>query len=107
MKLRIVIVESRAEYADKLEYFISREKGYTVAGRFESAQSLLDAAREMAARKAREWDLLLLSLSLPDSDGWSITQQLRALLPEVPVISYTVLESAESFLRGIRPTDPS
>jgi DNA-binding response OmpR family regulator len=104
VQLRIVIVESRAEYAEKLEYFISREKGYTVAARFESAQSLLDAAREMAARKAGEWDLILMSLSLPDSAGWGTTQQLRALLPEVPIISYTVLESAENFLRGIVPS---
>jgi DNA-binding response OmpR family regulator len=102
MSLKIVVAEADADHAARLEILITREKGYTVAGRFESAQSLLQAAGEEAAQDAGEWDLILLNLRLPGSDGTRTAKQLRELLPEVPVITYSALESAETFLREIR-----
>src|SRR5262245_17404167 len=102
MSLRIVIAEADAGNAGRLEHLITLEKGYEVAGRFETVQSLFDAAREVAAGRQEEWDLVLLSLRLPGSEGARTTQQLRKLLPDVPIVTYTLLESAETFLSEIR-----
>jgi DNA-binding response OmpR family regulator len=101
-KMRIVIVEADVAYANKLAHQIVVEMGYIVAGRYPSAQSFLEAARAMARREQKEWDLILLSVHLPDSEGWRTAQQLRDLLPETPIITYTALESAKTFLSEIR-----
>jgi DNA-binding NarL/FixJ family response regulator len=103
MSLRIVLVEADPAYLSQLEYLISKEKGYTVARRFETAQSLLEAAREISTLKPCGWDLILLSLCLPDSDGMRTTQQLRKLLPEVPIITYTLFETAQTLIRAMPP----
>jgi DNA-binding NarL/FixJ family response regulator len=102
VSLRIVIAEADPANAERLERLITLEKGYDVAGRFESAQSLLQAAREVAARSPEEWDLVLLSLRLPGSEGARTTQEIRKLLPDVPIVTYALLESAETFLSEIR-----
>jgi DNA-binding NarL/FixJ family response regulator len=102
MSLRIVVAEADADHAASLELLITREKGYTVAGRFESAQSLLQAAGEESERDAGEWDLILMNLRLPGADGARTAKQLRDLLPDMPIITYSTLESAETFLREIR-----
>jgi DNA-binding NarL/FixJ family response regulator len=103
MSLKIVLVEADAGYSAQLEYLISQEKGYTVAGKFSTAQALLEAAREASTGNPSGWDLILLSLCLPDSDGARTAQQLRRLLPDVPIITYTLFETAQTLLRAMPP----
>ena len=101
MSLNIVIAESDLACASQLKHVISVERGYRVAGIFASAQSLLKAAEKVAG-DPDAWDLILLSLHLPDSERSRTTLEIKRLLPTVPIITYTVLESVMMFLREIR-----
>jgi two-component system, NarL family, response regulator DesR len=103
MSQRIVIVEGDPGYTAKLESLISEQEGYSVAARFDSAIPLLAAASAMAGGNDLSWDLILLNLTLPGMSGVEAANRLKELLPQVPIIIYTVFETPAAIVRAIRP----
>ena len=65
----------------------------TVAGRLESGKSLLDA---------ETFDVVLLDLNLPDSDGLDTFERLHAHAPSVPVIVLTGLDSDDVGIAALK-----
>ena len=65
----------------------------TVAGRLESGKSLLDA---------ETFDVVLLDLNLPDSDGLDTFERLHAHAPSVPVIVLTGLDSDDIGIAALK-----
>ena len=65
----------------------------TVAGRLESGESLLDA---------ETFDVVLLDLNLPDSDGLDTFERLHAHAPSVPVIVLTGLDSDDIGIAALK-----
>lgn len=49
-----------------------------------------------------DYDLLILDLMLPDRDGWSVCEALRADRRETPVLMLTACDSLDDRLRGFR-----
>ncbi|MCI0659161.1 MAG: response regulator transcription factor [Acidobacteria bacterium] len=103
MSLRIVIVEDDADYGAKLESLLTQEAGTTVLGRFESPLPLIESARALAGLGKLPWDLVLMDLCAPGMNGIEATRQLKVLLPDLPVIIFTVFETPASLVRAIRP----
>jgi two-component system OmpR family response regulator len=103
MRQNIVIVESDPLYAEKLESLVSRQEGYSVSARFDSALLLLDSARALAAKGGSQWDLILVNLCLLDMSGIEAVHRLKCILPQIPVIIYSALETPAAIVRAVRP----
>jgi len=102
MSLRIVIVEDDPDYGEKLERLLSEEADTTVEARFQSPVSFLVAAKELAAKGKVPWDLVLMDLCSPGMNGIQATRSLKEILPELPIIIFTVFETPASLVRAIR-----
>jgi len=103
MCLRVVIVEDDPDYGAKLEDLLTKEEGLTVEARFQSPVSFLVAAKELAEKGKVPWDLVLMDLCSPRMNGIQATHRLKEILPDLPVIIFTVFETPASIVRMIRP----
>ena len=103
MCLRVVIVEDDPDYGAKLEDLLTKEEGITVEARFQSPSSFLVAAKELAEKGKVPWDLVLMDLCSPRMNGIQATRSLKDILPDLPVIIFTVFETPASIVRAIRP----
>jgi CheY-like chemotaxis protein len=89
---KILIVEDHAEIREILGRLL-KQRGYDVIDAEDGAQGLAVLAEEAI-------DLVLLDLNLPDGDGLSIAQQIRAK-STVPIIILTARNAQEDKLIGL------
>jgi CheY-like chemotaxis protein len=90
MKKHILIVDDEAEIRDLLGLFLT-SNGYRVT-------ALASAVEAIARVQTDQPDLIISDLQLEDSDGLAMIQQLKATLPDTPVILLTgVLFDPEVF----------
>jgi two-component system, OmpR family, alkaline phosphatase synthesis response regulator PhoP len=61
-----------------------------------------DAAGGLAAARARDPDLIILDLMLPDADGFRVLRELRAAGSATPVLVLTALGDEADKVRGLR-----
>jgi len=54
-----------------------------------------------AAAQSDDLDLILLDLTLPDSDGFGLLSKLRAQYPEIPVVVLSASEQPETVIRAL------
>ena len=81
MKKHILLVDDESEILEVLKQALTLE-GYRVS----TARSA-DEARKVA--KSDPPDLITTDLQLEDSDGFQLVEQMKLLLPDVPVILLT------------------
>jgi DNA-binding NarL/FixJ family response regulator len=92
-KIRVLIVDDHPMVRDGLASMLEGEVGELVqAGNGEEA---LSRVRE------RRPDLVLLDLQLPDLDGLTVLQRLKALAPETSVIIVTMHDAPEFIRRAV------
>ena len=90
MKKHLLIVDDEIEIRDLLVLFLTGH-GYRVT----AVESALEALRFVQKEKP---DLIISDLQLEDSDGLAMIEQLKATLPDTPVILLTgVLFDAQVF----------
>mgnify|MGYP000041119438 CR=1 FL=1 len=91
---RILIVDDAQSVRESLGWLIEDEPGLTVVG---SASTGLDAIHQA---KELQPHLVILDIELPDTDGFSVTRQLK-ILPQPPlVVLLSVHGDAGSKQRG-------
>ncbi|HEU5180468.1 MAG TPA: hypothetical protein VFW45_06735 [Candidatus Polarisedimenticolia bacterium] len=95
MKGNAVIVADSLEAGIRLEKIIAREAQFRVVARFISPVTLLEAATAQAQKPVCEWDLVLMVLSAAEWNGVDAGRRLREILPEVPILLFTVLSSSD------------
>jgi two-component system NarL family response regulator len=93
---RIAIIEDTAEIAAKVQNVVRGSGDFELAGWWNSAEA---AIRELPRRGA---DLCVLDIGLPGMDGISAVEKLRASLPEMKIVIFTVFEDSDHILRAIR-----
>ena len=59
------------------------QQGFTVCGEAENGFDAIDKAKRLAP------DLIVLDLRMPEMDGLEAARQLKALMPEVPLLMLT------------------
>lgn len=92
---RVLVVEDERHIAAGLKLNFEME-GYdvVVAGSArEAAEQLMDAAGR--------FDIILLDVMLPDSDGFHVCRQLRGAGDFTPVLMLTAMDSTEDRVRGL------
>lgn len=61
-----------------------------------------DARTALELVRSKRWDLVILDLSLPDSDGLEVLKQMKVLQPATPVLVLTILPEEQVALRVFR-----
>lgn len=93
MKLRILLVEDNPLTAKGLQYLLERENYQAfLAGRATEAEEKLNE---------RHYDLVLLDISLPDRDGYTVASHIKSCYPELPIIFLTALDDENNVIRGL------
>lgn len=93
--MRIVVVEDDPRYRQSVETFIEHTAGYALAGSFGSADAALREARDAP------WDLVLMDVEMPGTNGIEATRRLKKLLPDVAIVILTVFEEPSVILQAI------
>jgi DNA-binding response OmpR family regulator len=96
---KVLIVEDDPAVRDVVEYALTRE------GMETEAAASGEAATELLYSDAR-FDLMILDVMLPDTDGLTLCRELRSAdsaLRDVPVIMVTARDDETSVVVGLPP----
>jgi DNA-binding NtrC family response regulator len=91
---RVLVAEDEPTFARVLARFL-QERGHDV-------QSCLTAKAARAALAAREWDVVLLDLKLPDANGVDLLERLRREHEDLQIIILTGFANVESAISSLR-----
>jgi DNA-binding NarL/FixJ family response regulator len=93
-KKQIFIVEDHRLFREGLKAMLSLDPGYDVIG---EAEDGIDAVRLI--RKSKP-DLVLLDLSMPRMNGFSVLREVKAAMPEIKVLVLSIHESDQYVLQA-------
>ena len=85
---RIFLVEDHPQVRRQLVALIERSEGFSVCGEAEDAESALAQIVPTLP------DLVLLDLSLKNSSGFDVLENLRKLQPDLPVLVLSIHEAS-------------
>ncbi|AMS27841.1 hypothetical protein AEM51_13240 [Bacteroidetes bacterium UKL13-3] len=80
---RIALIEDSSLWRKLIENELHKSNGFDIVLYCEWGEAF------MQQYQSHTLDLILLDISLPGSDGYSVFQQIRSLLPNIPVIVFT------------------
>ncbi len=92
--MRILLVEDDAELARQTELWL-RDAGHVCVWRDHSAAAL-------TALAAESFDAVILDVGLPDMDGFTVVQQMRARGFGLPVLFLTARDDVTDRVRGLK-----
>jgi len=102
MALRVVTVEDDARYRASLATLLRHAEGFVLEASFETGDAALEHAwRELRRGRTPEWDLVLMDVELPGTDGIECVRRLKSRFPELRVVVLTVFERTEIILEAI------
>jgi DNA-binding NarL/FixJ family response regulator len=84
----ILIVDDNALFRKSLRSFFESQTDFEVCGEAVDGLDAIEKARELNP------DLIVLDLSMPRMNGLAAAPKLRALLPEVPIVLFTMHKGA-------------
>jgi DNA-binding NarL/FixJ family response regulator len=91
---QIFIVEDHRLFREGLKAMLSLDPGYEIIG---EAEDGLEAVRLI--RKSKP-DLVLLDLSMPRMNGFSVLREIKAAMPEVKILVLSIHESDQYVLQA-------
>lgn len=97
-RVRILLIEDDPDYTMLMNVYVNEACGETLTYMMESAVSL-QSGLDLLSRQ--EYDIVLLDLMLPDSQGLETLIKVRAKAPSLPVVVLTNLEKADAGLEAI------
>jgi DNA-binding NarL/FixJ family response regulator len=86
MPKRILIVEDEISVRNALRTFFEHQSPFEVCGEAVNGREALEKVASLHP------DLLVLDLSMPNMNGVEVASQLRAKMPQIPVVVYTMLD---------------
>jgi len=90
----IIVIDDELLIRDLLyDFFSEKDWGVSV---FDSGEGALESL------KNRKYDIALVDLRLPESDGLSLIRKIRNICPELPVVIMTAFPTVESAVEAIR-----
>ena len=78
--IRVLIADDHAILRKGLKEILMRELDGVMCGEAENGQQALDQIQ------SRDWDLLILDITMPGRDGLDVLKNLKALRPRLPVL---------------------
>jgi two-component system NarL family response regulator len=94
--MRIAIVEDDPLLLGSLGSLFSSDPGMTVVGLYGAAEDAMQSIKQASP------DVLLTDLGLPGMSGTDLIKKVKAEMPELLIMVYTVFEHAESMYSAIK-----
>jgi two-component system invasion response regulator UvrY len=94
--IRILIVDDHAIVREGLKQILSDDENLVVAGEAENAAEAIRLARE------KDFDLVLLDISLPDRDGLELLEVLKKAHPKVGILMLSMHRETQYAVRAIK-----
>jgi DNA-binding NarL/FixJ family response regulator len=94
--MRVLIVDDHAVLRDGVKAIVAEPHGKAVCGEASTAKEALELV------EAKDWDLVILDLSLSDSGGLEVLKQLKQRRPTLPVLIFTMHPERQFARRSFR-----
>ncbi|NWG39344.1 MAG: response regulator transcription factor [Hydrogenophilaceae bacterium] len=94
--IRILIVDDHAIVREGLKQILSDDENLVVAGEAENAAEAMRLARE------KDFDLVLLDISLPDRDGLELLESLKKEHPKLGILMLSMYRETQYAVRAIK-----
>jgi two-component system cell cycle response regulator len=94
---RILLIQDNSDYAVSVRAHLSKDK--EMAFDVHAAASLKAALESLAVKPA---DIILLELSLPDSQGLETFEKIQAAAPQAPIVILTFLDEELTALHAVQ-----
>ena len=88
MPKRILLVDDNPIVRRQLRFYLETATGFEVSGEAINGRDAIEKAQELSP------DLIILDFTMPVMNGLEAAKTLRAMMPEVPLILFTVHRSA-------------
>jgi len=98
--VRVVLVEDDPRYRDSLKVLLKHSRDFELAESFGNPRAMLRRIRETDPDRI-DWGLVLMDLELPEMNGIEGTRQVKAELPDLPVVILTSFEEPATILQAI------
>ncbi|MCK4533955.1 MAG: response regulator transcription factor [Syntrophobacterales bacterium] len=95
-KINILIADDHPIVREGLKQIISETSDMTVADEAGNGQEALDLVRK------KEYDLLLLDISMPGRNGLEILKELKSEFPKLPVLILSIYPEEQYAVRAFR-----
>jgi len=95
-KINILIVDDHPIVREGLKQIISETSDMTVADEAGNGRETLDLVRK------KEYDLLLLDISMPGRSGLEILKELKSEYPKLPVLILSIYPEEQYAVRAFR-----
>ena len=100
--IKVAVVEDDRRYRESLETLFRVADDFELVRMFPSAESLLAEIGALArSQEEPPWDLAVVDIQLPGTDGLEATRRLKAYAPDLPVAFLTVFEDPAVIVEGI------
>lgn len=94
---KILLLEDDISLIDGLEYSLQKNN-FTV----ETVRTVCDAQKRLCSPDLiRQYDLLLLDVTLPDGTGFEVCEQVREENSQIPIIFLTASDEEVNIIRGL------
>lgn len=94
MKLRILIAEDDEDLGHLL-------RGYLVMNGFE-AERVYDGLSAWQQLQQKNYDIILIDVMMPESDGFSLAEKIRTRFPQLPFLFLTARKHRDDVLLGLK-----
>lgn len=91
--IEVLVVDDHAVVREGLKQVLSENQDILVAGEASCGKDVLSQV------KSRNWDVVVLDISLPDISGFDLLKTLKKLRPEMPVLILTMHGEEQYALR--------
>ena len=95
-KIRIMLADDHPIVRNGIKDALSKQKNIEVVGEASSGTQVLHRAKELMP------DIVLMDISMPGMGGLEATQRLRASLPKIKILVFTMHDNKEYVLEIIR-----
>lgn len=94
--LRILIADDHAVVRSGVKQFLAETPDMSIAGEAASAREAMSLVRDAP------WDLVLLDINLPDSNGLDLLKRIKREKPGLPVLVFSMFSEDEYAVTALR-----
>ena len=96
MKYEVLVVDDHAIIRDGLKKILADTDDLIVAGEASNGNAALEKVRE------RDWDLLVLDISMPGRNGLELIKLIKTERPKLPILIFSMHHEEQYAVRAIR-----
>jgi DNA-binding NarL/FixJ family response regulator len=96
MKIEVLVADDHAIIRDGLRKILADTDDLVVAGEATNGNAAIEKVRE------RDWDLVVLDLTMPGRNGLDLIRQIKAERPKLPILVFSMHQEEQYAVRAMR-----